>query len=484
MRALRTAAWALAALVWLGAGTGVAREPPPAVVGLWLGTLHAGTPLRLVAHIGLDGQGILRATVDSIDQGAKGIPVASVKLAGSDLTLELPAIHAQYVATLDATGNALVGKWTQNGVGFPLTLARTDKAPEPVQPDRPQQPKRPFPYDETEVTVDHAAAKVKLAGTLTTPRTPGPHPAVLLITGSGAQDRDESLMGHKPFLVISDALTRRGIAVLRVDDRGYAKSTGDVKSGTTADFAADALACVAFLKRRPEIDPKRIGLVGHSEGGVIAAMVAAQSRDVAFVVLLAGTGLPGEQILYLQHALIARAGGRDQQQLEKDRQEEEKLYTILKREQDVAVAEKQLRALYDAQSEAERAKPENSKARFEQMLPMVLSPWFRYFLTLDPRPYLRKIKVPLLALNGERDLQVPTKQNLAAIREALAIAKNPDVTTRELPGLNHLFQTCRTGAPSEYARIPETFAPSALELLGDWLVSHAHLAAAAPAKPR
>jgi hypothetical protein len=434
-------------------------EPPPlrALDGVWEGPLVIGAVrLRLVAKIKADGAGF-GATVDSIDQAAKDIPVARVIWKDPALTLELPAIASVFAGTMSGNGMQIAGRWKQGGLDTPITFMRVDK---PSELRRPQEPRPPYPYDPIEVWVENKAAGVTLAGTLTRPSGKGPFPAVLLITGSGPQDRDESLMGHKPFWVIADALTRRGVAVLRVDDRGVGKSTGERKRSTTHDYATDTLACVAFLKSRPEIDGKRIGLVGHSEGGLIAPMVASQSKDVAFVVLLAGTGLPGEQILYQQQALIARAGGSSDDQIKKARAEMERIYAIINSEKQDEVARKKIIDL------------KSSDPLVAKQLDLVLSPWFRVFLTLDPRPYLQKVRVPVLALNGERDLQVPPKENLEAIAAALKTAKNTDVTTRELPGLNHLFQTCKTGAPSEYTGIEETFAPSALQLMGDWIVAH------------
>jgi uncharacterized protein len=448
-----------------------AREPPPlrAIEGIWEGPLVIGPiRLRLAAKIKKDDQGAYTATVDSIDQGAKDIPVATVTWKDPDLRLDLPRINSVFTGAMSGNAMEIAGHWKQNGIETALTLKRVDKTSELV---RPQEPKPPYPYDALDVTVDNQSAGVTLAGTLTRPPGKGPFPAVVLITGSGAQDRDESLMGHKPFWVIADALTRRGLAVLRVDDRGFGKSTGNANAGTTADFATDAAACVAFLKTRPEIAAKHIGLVGHSEGGVIAAMVASSSKDVAFVVLLAGSALPGEDIVLMQSALISRAGGKNDEDIAKNRAEMAKAFAVVKAEKDNAAATQKLRALWDTLPEAERKLPGNTKADFERQVHTLLSPWFRFFLTLDPRPYLQKIKVPVLALNGALDLQVPPKENLGAIASALKVAKNPDVTTRELPGLNHLFQTAKTGAPSEYIKIEETFAPAALQIIGDWIVA-------------
>jgi pimeloyl-ACP methyl ester carboxylesterase len=302
-------------------------------------------------------------------------------------------------------------------------------------------------------------------------------------------------MGHRPFLVIADYLTRRGIAVLRVDDRGIGGSTGDVAHATTADFAGDTLAGVAYLKTRKEIDPKRIGLIGHSEGGVIAPMCAARSKDVAFIVMLAGTGLPGEEILYRQGALILKAMGADPEMIAQQRRAQERLFAVLKREKDDKVAEKEMRKIYaellvhpgpDPAKAAAGAKTEPEKpaeslpAGQEASLQALLTPWFRYFLTYDPRPALKQVKCPVLAINGAKDLQVPPKEDLREIAAALKAGGNRHYTVRELPGLNHLFQTARTGAPAEYGQIEETFSPTALRVVGDWIVQRTDGAAKKP----
>lgn len=334
--------------------------------------------------------------------------------------------------------------------------------------NRPQEPKKPYPYDEEEVGYENKRDGVKLAGTLTFPRGKGPFPAVLLITGSGPQDRNESLLGHKPFLVLADYLTRQGIAVLRVDDRGVGGSTGSTLNSTTENFAADVTAGIEFLKTRKEIDPKQIGLIGHSEGGLVAPMVAAQNGDVAFIVLMAGAGLTGEEVLYKQGAMIMKANGASAGQLAKQRATQESMFKILKEEKDPAAAEKRLR------EELSKSLTEEEKKKSEQTIAVHIklanTPWFRYYLTLDPRPALRKVKCPVLALNGENDLQVSANENLREIEAALKAGGNNDGAIVRLPKLNHLFQTSETGSPNEYIKIEETIAPVALRTIGDWIL--------------
>jgi pimeloyl-ACP methyl ester carboxylesterase len=344
---------------------------------------------------------------------------------------------------------------------------------------RPQNPKKPYPYDEEDVIYDNPKSGNKLAGTLTLPRSPGPHPVVLLITGSGPQDRDEALLGHRPFLVIADYLTRRGIAVLRVDDRGTGKSTGKFEGATTVDFAGDARASVDFLKTRQDIDPKQIGLVGHSEGGIIAPMLASESSDIAFIVMLAGPGVTGEEILLAQQFLIARAMGTPEDEAERSRGIERFILSVVKEEPDEAEVKRKVREgiekLSAAMPEDQRKKQIEKIAAIEKQIPTLISAWFRAFLVYDPRPALEKVKVPVLAMNGALDLQVPPHQNLPAIVAALEAGGNPDYQIVKLAHLNHLFQTAQTGSPTEYAKIEETFAPAALETMGEWIGRHTHV---------
>jgi uncharacterized protein len=461
-------------------GPAAADPARQGIAGHWQGTLEAGVKLRVVFNIEQAADGKLTATLDSLDQGAKGIAIDEITLENNTLRLTAKGIDGSFEGQRNAAGNEISGSWKQLGRSLPLVLKPVDK---PLPLNRPQEPKKPYPYDEQEVTYENnsgenKAAGVKLAGTLTLPRAvdsrvKAPYAAVLLITGSGPQNRDEELLGHKPFLVLADYLTRRGIAVLRVDDRGVGGSTGKLNEATTADLAGDALAGVEFLKSRKDIDPRRIGLIGHSEGGLIAPLVAARSGDVAFIVLIAGPGTTGEQILYAQGSLILKAAGASDDKIARQRQLQERLFAAVK-QTDRAEADTQLAEIFAAEldrlSEAERKAVGNASALADVQRKQLLTPWFRYFLTYDPRPTLAKVKCPVLAVIGERDLQVPPKENLPEIEKALKRGGNQEFTVRELPGLNHLLQTCKTGSPTEYGQIEQTMAPSALELIGDWIV--------------
>ncbi len=438
------------------------------VSGKWLGTLDAGgTKLRLALHIEKASDGYT-AKMDSIDQGANGIPMSGITVSGMEFRFQVPKVAGSYEGKISADQKQISGTWSQGPGSLPLRFERTDVLPGARQ--RPQEPKKPYPYDEIEVSYENAAQKIKLAGTLTVPKEGRPAPAVLLLTGSGPQDRDESLMGHKPFLVLADHLTRHGIAVLRVDDRGVGGSTGSVTQSTSADFAADALAGVGFLKSRPEIDAARIGLLGHSEGGIVAPIAATLSKDIAFIVLLAGTGVSGEEILYVQAELLLRASGVADPGVVANRARQKKLFEILRAEKDNVEAEKKLRAVIE-ESVAQESEEERKKGLGPAMaqLRQMLTPWFRSFLSLDPSESLRKVTCPVLALNGELDLQVSSKQNLPAIAKALEEGGNRAYTIRKFAGLNHLFQTAKTGLVSEYSQIEETIAPVVLETISHWI---------------
>jgi len=450
--------------------TAPATRPSP-LVGIWFGPLDVGpVKLRLALKV-TSKDGKLAATLDSIDQRANDIPVDAIALEGDRVKFVMLTLAASYEGTLAPDGKSVVGTFTQAGRGLPLTLNRAESIPTLA---RPQEPKPPLPYEVEEVSYASAAG-VKLAGTLTLPKDgKGPFPAVVLISGSGPQDRDESLMGHRPFLVLADALTRRGVAVLRADDRGVGKSTGSFAKATTDDFATDALAGVAFLKARADVDAKRIGLVGHSEGGVVAPLAAArQPADVAFVVLLAGVGEPMGDLIVRQAGDILRANGVAPELVAKVTAPQKESMAIVAAGGPVEEMRKKLRdqiARHRAElTPAERAAVGDNEGADEAAVQMVTTEWFRWLLAYDPAATLAKVKCPVLAINGELDLQVAAKPNLTKIAAALAAGGNKDVTTVELPGLNHLFQRCKTGSPAEYGTIEEMFNEAALNAVGEWI---------------
>jgi len=450
-------------------GSHSASAQSQSVEGFWAGALDAGTfKLRLVMKFSRTPDGKLKGSLDSLDQGANDIPMSVVTFQNGALHVEMKTIGATYDGKLSADGTQITGEFTQ-GSKLPLDLKRIEKVSD-VALKRPQTPKKPYPYNEIDVTYQNKQDKITLSATLTAPRGAGPFPAVVLITGSGLQDRNEALLGHQPFLVLADYLTRRGIAVLRADDRGIGGTSKGSPNDTSENYAGDALAGVEFLKTRKEINPKQIGLVGHSEGGMIAPMAAVRSNDVAFIVLMAGPGLVGDKLLIMQNGLISAA--ECDKQVKESMAQVERLFVIAKDEKDPAVAKQKMKAESVKIAESARKKLEGQLASLDGKVSEILSPWFRFFLIYDPRPTLMKVHVPVLAINGETDTQVPAHEDLEAIEQALKDGGNRDYKIVLLPKLNHLFQTSNTGAPSEYAEIEETIAPVALETMGDWIVAH------------
>ncbi|MDH3225032.1 MAG: alpha/beta fold hydrolase, partial [Gemmatimonadota bacterium] len=356
-----------------------------------------------------------------------------------------------------------------------LTFERTEG--NAGAPTRPQDPEGPLPYHVEDVAFDNDDGGHRLAGTFTRPEGDGPHPAVILISGSGPQDRNEALVGHRPFLVLSDHLTRAGIAVLRFDDRGVGESTGDFATATSFDFASDVLAAVRYLTGRPDVDRDHIGLAGHSEGGLIAPIVATQTSDVAYIVLMAGPGVNGERILQAQSALISRATGLSEERIEVNAGYATRMYAVLKSDlsSDDAmtalreIAEEQMAGASAEELAASGITDENRDQVLQAQLGALNSPWFRSFLTYEPGETLEKVSVPVLAINGEKDLQVPYEENLREIEEALLRGGNTHYQIHAFPGLNHLFQQAETGHPQEYGSIEETWAPEAMELIAGWI---------------
>lgn len=440
------------------------------ITGQWFGALKVqGTQLRLVFNITKTNNS-LSSTMDSPDQGAKGIPTTTTSFENSVLKITLTSAKIEYEGKL-GSDNIIVGTFRQGGQSFPMNLSREKIEKEKLK--RPQEPSKPYPYYSEDITFENKLAGIKLAGTLTLPTKEGEYPVVILISGSGPQNRDEELLGHKPFLVLSDFLTKNGIAVLRYDDRGTALSTGDFNTATTADFATDVESAILYLKTRKEIIKNKIGLIGHSEGGLIAPMVASKSKDVAFIVLLAGTGIQGDQLLLLQKKLIEETAGLKDEDIQNGQSSNRKAFDIVINSKSLEQIKSDL-TLYYKQKLKENPniqKPEgmNDDDFVKLQVKQIANPWMQYFIKYNPSPNLEKVKCPVLAINGEKDLQVPPKENLNAIKKALAKGRNKNVTIKELPNLNHLFQECKTGSPDEYATIEQTISPKALTEILSWI---------------
>lgn len=443
-----------------------AQTPAGELAGRWEGRVTVGSQtLRVVLHVDAVGG----ATMDSPDQGANGLAVSGLSAQGGVVRFSIPAAGGRYEGTLADGGRTLNGALTQGGTSLPLVLSRVmeltpspapvEAPPQPVADARPQTPQAPFPYRSEDVVIPTPTPGVQLAGTLTVPEGPGPFPAVLLITGSGQQDRDETVFGHKPFLVLADALSRRGVAVLRVDDRGVGGSTGPAATATTADFAIDAGASFAFLGARPEIAPTRIGLIGHSEGGTIAPLVAKADPRVAFIVLIAGPAVSGGDLLVQQSRATLQASGAQPTMVEGN----------------VAVQARMMQAVAAHADDPEGAAAAVDAILTEAGLPedqrhavaaQVAAPWTRWFIAHDPQPSLAALRIPVLAIYGGKDVQVPAEQNATALRAVL-----PSAEIVVLPGLNHLMQPANTGLVAEYQTIQTTFDPTALTAIVDWVAA-------------
>lgn len=443
------------------------------IIGQWNGLLNTqGSTLRIAFNIS-KSQGRYNSTIDSPDQGATGIPTDSTSFENLTLTIEInnPKIHFEGMWIF---GDSIVGIFNQNGQNLPLTLSKSEFEKK-TRMKRIQEPALPYPYYTENVKFSNAKAGIELAGTLTLPEQTGVYPAVILITGSGPQDRDETMMGHKPFLVLSNHLTKNGIATLRYDDRGVAESTGNFKAATTIDFTTDVEAAISFLKTRPEINQDQIGLIGHSEGGLIAPIIASRTSAISFIVLLAAPGIVGTEAILLQKKLLGRVDGQSEKNLNQmDTINRETFEIAFSSKVNVDVANELTKYLTTQYVEHNIDIPGgmNPEEYAKAQTNLILSPWGNYFLQYDPTPALANVKCPVLALNGGKDLQVPSDPHLTIIGDILNENGNKNVTTKVIPQLNHLFQTCKTGSMGEYATIEETFSPLALEEISKWILNY------------
>lgn len=433
------------------------------ITGQWNGQIKLqGIQLRIVFNITKTGEAY-SSTMTSPEQSPKPVAFTNTIFENNILTLEMPTYKIKFIG--EWKDNKLVGDFEQSSNKFPLELSR-----EPIEKEqmkRPQEPKKPYPYRSEDITFENKEAKVTLAGTLTMPSVGNNFPVVVLITGSGPQNRDEELLGHKPFLFIADYLTKNGIAVLRYDDRGTGKSTGDFKTSTSADFEKDAQAAVDYLHTRAEINKQKIGLMGHSEGGEIAPMLASKNKEIKFIVLLAGPGMSGSKLMLLQEEKIAKASGVSESDIQKTQQINSDVFDIVMKERDMSKMKIQIKNYLNSVKDF----PEGTNADEygKLVIQQVATPWMKYFLALDPGQFLQKVKCFVLVVNGAMDLQVPSKENLKAIQAVLEKNGNKKVTVKEYPNLNHLFQECKTGLPDEYATIEQTFSEDVIRDVLAWI---------------
>lgn len=443
--------------------TGTAPLSAQDIKGSWRGTLDLGVQkLRLVFNI-TETDDKCTATMDSPDQSVAGIPVSSVHFDGKTLEISDNTMGLTFEGEL--TDGMIKGMFRQAGINIPLVLERGTFAEE--KPARPQMPEPPYPYNSEDVFFENKEAGITLAGTFTWPATGKKFPAVILISGSGPQNRDEELVSHKPFLLIADHLTRNGIAVLRFDDRGTAASGGDYDSATIQDFATDASAAMDYLKSRNEVDRRKIGLLGHSEGGQIAFIVGGDRKDVAFIVTLAGPGVDGASLLKEQRRVMMSLQGASQEVIDRNEEIIDIMYSVLDKYGYEEVESNLDHMVAEAMSMVSRDYPYSDilEDALRRDFPRFSSPELRSLEEYDPACDLAKIKAPILALNGDKDVQVPADMNLGGIKERFG----GDLTTKKYPGLNHLLQHAGTGLPTEYGQIEETMSPEVLEDIASWI---------------
>ncbi len=425
------------------------------ISGRWNGILEIqGTKLKIVFNIIKTDTGYV-STMDSPDQGATGIPLTKTSYENSILILESVNLGIKYQGNLNDSVE-FEGKFEQAGLSIPLKLSRSSG--EKAEIIRPQEPKKPYPYYFEEVIFRNEKDKIELAGTLTLPQKSGKFPAVILISGSGPQNRDEELLNHKPFLVLSDYLTKKGIAVLRFDDRGVGKSTGNFSSATTFDFATDVEYAVKYLQTRKEIDKRKIGLIGHSEGGLIAPIVVSKNRDIDFIVLMAGSMLRGDKQLLLQNYKISLALGVPQTKIEEEQNILKEAYKIILETNDKDVKN-------DLYNFLKSKYPQKTAKGLTETLTTL---WMINFIRLDPKNYVTKINCHTFAINGKKDLQVLAKENLEVLK--INFKDKNRLTIKEFDNLNHLFQECNTGLPIEYGTITQTISPTVLEEISNWIL--------------
>ncbi len=442
------------------------------ISGSWLGKLSVGAvQLRLVFNIKIGDDGLYSATMDSPDQGVKDVPMGELILKDDTLIIMAPLLGGDYKGVM-LSDTSLEGVWTQSGTSYDLNLIKQGKA---FELSRPQEPKPPYPYIEENIRFPSVSGDFKLAGTLTLPESVGPFTAVVLVTGSGSQNRDEEIFGHKPFKVLADYLTREGIAVLRYDDRGVGESGGNPAGATSADLADDALSAIEYLEGRKDIDNKRIGVAGHSEGGLIAFKLAAENDDIAFIISLAGPGIKGKYILEEQAEYIGRLSNVPEELLRQSMQLNKDIYSLIEENEDPAAGIKKItshvREFYLGEGTGEDT-IDLVLDNIKQSINTASYPWLRYFISSDPADYFPHISCPVLALNGEKDCQVMAGKNVNAIVDGLKDSGNNYVTGRVFPGLNHLFQPAETGLPNEYGEIEQTMSPDVLKTILDWIREH------------
>ena len=441
------------------------------ITGIWNGTIEVDkdTKFNFIFNIEEDGK-TYQTTVDIPTQRVNGIKALKTLVTADSLIIDLSNVGMKYSGKLNTNRTSINGKLVEGLNSFSLNLSRNSVLETPKY-NRPQEPLKPYSYIEENVNFVNKDANVTLAGTFTRPKNNKKNPVVILISGSGPQDRDETISQHKPFLVLADYLTKQGIAVLRYDDRGFGKSTGNHSKATTYDFALDVISAMDYLRTRDDVDVNKIGLIGHSEGGIIAPLVANKDKDVAFIISLAGTGISGTELSVIQSKTMRPFPVPDEAVYEKAIRE---AIEIAKQNKDVSEIKPELKAHYNetiAPILKNLGVPDGKiNEIITSLVAMRTTKWVRYFYDYNPANEYEKVNCPVLSLNGSLDTQVEAKINQDGLREALIKGKNKDYEIIEIEGLNHLFQNAKTGKMDEYSDIEETFSPKVLNLISDWIL--------------
>lgn len=451
--------------------TTIAQNNPQRFVGHWKGAINMAqnTSVEILLHI-TQSNGKIQTKLSS-SRGLTGLPIKDVQATGNHFQFTIKAYAVNYKGVLTKNKKIMQGTWQQAGQKLPLNF-RKITANEAFF-TRKQTPRPPFPYREQEVTYTNPKDNVTLSGTLTVPQGEGKFPVVILLSVAGPNNRDQAFAGHKPYAVIADYLTRKGIAILRSDDRGVGKSQGNLFQSTIADFAEDTQAAITFLKKHPQIDTQRIYLLGNSEGGAVAGVIAAQNPQVAGIILLASPGIGTQQIILKQGENLGKTLNYSDKQIAIIQQRGKELFQIITTEKDNPKARKKIKALLKKYKDAPSLPNYFAKTE-DEAIDMYLSPWYRYQLTFKSSEAFEKVKCPVLALNGSLDRVIMPKENLQAIHQSLIKADNSDITIRQIPGLNHIFQTAKTGSPLEYGSLEESFSPKALKIIYQWLEGQLH----------
>jgi pimeloyl-ACP methyl ester carboxylesterase len=446
----------------------------------WSGILNAGgRKVEMILNMLPDTNGTFKSSWDIPAQKVKALSSTKTEWKNSSLAIEIKWIAAGFTGELSEDGKKITGNWGQAGQQFPLVLEPYVEGKNIPVVEKPQTPKAPFSYESREFVYQGAKTKLTYGATLTYPKEGGKHPFIVLITGSGAQDRDEAIFDHKPFAVLADFLTKNGFAVMRVDDRGVGKSNGVFQASTTGDFALDVEEHLNFAKQLPEVDSTKMGLLGHSEGGLIAPMVAARNKSVAFVILMAGPGVDIPELMAAQNEMVLKSVGVSTEAI----QAYLPLYkglmkTINEASSKSEATSKSTELVQDWFTKTDKTIVKNTtnisseadiKTFVNPFVESLSTKWWKYFISYRPAPALEKLQIPVLAMNGSADIQVPAEANLKGIQAALKKAGNKRLTLKKFDGLNHMFQKCKACTVAEYGDLETTIEPEVLSYLQNWL---------------